>query len=75
MDRQGEKSKNQNEIVINISYRRFAQQTMIPKNANREHFKDQISRSTIRTGIILNKDQNGNYISEIYEYQQNQKRK
>jgi RHS repeat-associated protein len=63
------------EIVIRNSYRVYAQETVIPSNLDRNKYKfsSQIRTSTERTGVFLNKDADGNYISEAYQYQQNNK--
>jgi hypothetical protein len=66
---------NRYEIVIRNSYRVYAQETVIPSNLDRNKYKfsSQIRTSTERTGVFLNKDADGNYISEAYQYQQNNK--
>lgn len=61
--------ENRFEIVINSSYRQYAQQTSIPPNSNFGSYKDNIVRRSTRTGVFLNADTDGNYISEAYQRQ------
>jgi len=64
---------NRFEIVFVTQFRMYAQQTRIPSDSPEGSFKDTMTTKTYRTGIFLNADSDGNYISEAYQNQQKDK--
>ncbi len=54
------------EILINTTFRQYAQQTNVPGGSPSDSYKDNVVHKTYRTGVILKRNDDGNYISEKY---------
>ena len=64
---------NRYELVYTLSYRQYANRTALPKGSENQPFNDQIIQEEHATGIYFRKDDDGNYISEAYQRQQDEK--